>query len=138
VILQDEKFVNILLVILLFSATTNGKLLPPKSLSLQETQLVQCLTHISQRYFAPGKSVVISSPSAYRDVQLALTAEIQQTSIWPVVVTVDGNIRLNDETDFIDRDGSYIILIPDVNSIVVFFFFLLFYTLIENKTQKMS
>jgi hypothetical protein len=25
-----------------------------------------------------------------------------------------------------------------VNSIVVFFFFLLFYTLIENKTQKMS
>jgi hypothetical protein len=56
---------------------------------------------------------VISSPANYRDVQKELTAEIHRTSIWPVVVTVDGNIRIPGKTDFIDRDGSYIILIPD-------------------------
>jgi hypothetical protein len=30
-------------------------------------------------------------------------------------VTVDCNISKQDKTDFIDRDGSYIILIPDGN-----------------------
>jgi len=84
-----------------------------KTLTLQEIHLVRCLTYISQRYFAPGRSVVISSPSTYRDVQKELIAEIHRTSIWPVVVTVDGNIRKPNKTDFIDRDGSYIILIPD-------------------------
>jgi hypothetical protein len=58
---------------------------------------------------------VISSPATYRDVQQELIAEIQQTFIWPVVVTVDGNITEPNKTDFIDRDGSYIILIPDGN-----------------------
>jgi archaellum component FlaG (FlaF/FlaG flagellin family) len=57
---------------------------------------------------------VISSPAAYRDVQQELIAEIRRTSLWPVV-TVDGNISKPDETEFIDRDGSYIILIPDGN-----------------------
>jgi archaellum component FlaG (FlaF/FlaG flagellin family) len=52
-------------------------------------------------------------------VQQELIAEIQPTAIWPVVVTVDGNISKPDETDFIDRDGSYIILISDgdINSL---------------------
>ena len=57
--------------------------------------------------------MVISSPSTYRDVQQELIAEIHRTAIWPVVVTVDGNISKTTKTDFIDRDGSYIILIPD-------------------------
>jgi hypothetical protein len=48
-------------------------------------------------------------------VQRALTAEIHRTSTWPVVVTVDGNISIPGKTDFVDRDGSYIILIPDGN-----------------------
>jgi hypothetical protein len=48
-------------------------------------------------------------------VQQVLIAEIRRTSIWPVVVTVDGNIRIPEISDFIDRDGSYIILIPDGN-----------------------
>jgi len=59
--------------------------------------------------------VVISSPATYRDVQQELIAEIHRTAIWPVVVIVDGNISKLDETDFIDRDGSYIILIPGGN-----------------------
>ena len=59
--------------------------------------------------------MVISSPATYRDVQQELIAEIQRTSIWPVVVTVDGNIRKYYKTDFVDGDGSYIILIPDGN-----------------------
>ena len=58
---------------------------------------------------------MISSPSADRDVQQELIAEIHRTAIWPVVVTVDGNISEITKTDFIDRDGSYIILIPDGN-----------------------
>jgi hypothetical protein len=58
---------------------------------------------------------VISSPSNYRGVQQELIAEIHRTAIWPVVVTVDGNISQPNKTDFIDRDGSYIILIPDGN-----------------------
>jgi hypothetical protein len=43
------------------------------------------------------------------------TAEIHRNAIWPVVVTVDGNISKPNKTDFIDRDGSYIILVPDGN-----------------------
>ena len=58
--------------------------------------------------------MVISSPAAYRDVQQELIAEIHHTCFWPVV-NVDGNISKPDETDFIDRDGSYIILIPEGN-----------------------
>ena len=106
---------GILLVILLCSAITNGALLPSKSLSLEETQLIRCLTYISHRYFATERSLVISSPSAYRDVQQELIAEIHRTSIWPVVVSVDGNISKPNKTGFIDIDGSYIILIPDGN-----------------------
>jgi hypothetical protein len=46
-------------------------------------------------------------------VQQELITEIQRTAIWPVVVTVDGNISIPEKTDFIERDGSYIILITD-------------------------
>ena len=92
VFLQNEILLGILLVILLFSATTNGALLPSKTLTLKEIHLVRCLTYISQRYFAPGRSLEISSPATYRDVQRELIAEIHQTSFWPVVVSVDGNI----------------------------------------------
>jgi archaellum component FlaG (FlaF/FlaG flagellin family) len=48
-------------------------------------------------------------------VQQELIVEIHRTAIWPVVVTVDGNISKTTETEFIDRDGSYIILTPDWN-----------------------
>ena len=113
--LQNEKILDILLVILLFNANTHGTLLPPTSLTLQEIHLVRCLTYISHRYFALGRSLVISSAAKYRDVQQELIAEIHKTSIWPVVVTVDGNISISKNSDFIDRDGSYIILIPDGN-----------------------
>jgi len=58
---------------------------------------------------------VISSPATYRDVQQELIVEIHRTANWPVVVTVDGNISVPEKSDFIDRDGSYIILIPDGN-----------------------
>jgi hypothetical protein len=100
---------------MLFSATTNGAVLPSKSLSFQETHLVRCLTYITKKYFATGRSLVISSSSTYRDVQQELIAEIHTNFTWPVVVTVDGNIRENIKTDFIYRDGSYVILIPDGN-----------------------
>ena len=100
---------------MLFKSITIGKLLQSPSLTIQETHSVRCLTHISHRYFAPGRSLVISSPATYRDVQQELIAEIHRTAIWPVVVIVDGNISKLDETDFIDRDGSYIILIPGGN-----------------------
>jgi hypothetical protein len=50
---------------------------------------MRSLTHIIQRHFAPGRSVVISSPATYRDVQQELIAVIHRTSLWPVVVTVD-------------------------------------------------
>jgi hypothetical protein len=56
---------------------------------------------------------VISSPSTYQHVQQELIAEIYQTHIWPVVVAVGGNISKHENIDFIDRDGNYIILIPD-------------------------
>ena len=95
--------------ILLFSAITKGDLLPSNTVSLEEIHLVRCLTYISQRYFAPGQSLVVSSPAAYRDVQQELIGKIQRTAIWPVVVIIGGNISRPDETDFIDRDGSYII-----------------------------
>jgi len=76
---------------------------------------MRCLTHISHRYFAPGRSLLISSPASYRDVQTELITATQKTSIWPVVVTVDGNISIPKNSDFINTDGSYIILIPDGN-----------------------
>jgi len=63
----------------------------------------------------PGRSEVISSPATYRDVQQELIAEIHRTSIWPVVDTDDGKIIMSEKSEFIDRDGSYIILIPDGN-----------------------
>jgi len=88
-------------------------MLPSTTLTLEEVHLVRCLTKISQRHFAPGRSVVILSPATYRDVQQELIAEIQRTAFWPVVVTVDGSISIPVKTDFIDRDGSYIILTPD-------------------------
>jgi hypothetical protein len=56
---------------------------------------------------------VLLSPGKYRDVQEKLIAEIHRTFTWPAVVTVDGNIGTPEKTDFIHRDGSYIILIPD-------------------------
>ena len=85
------------------------------SLSLQEINLLRSLLYISHRYFAPGRPLVISSPATYRDVQKELIAEIHRTALWPLVVTVDGNISKPNKTDFIDRDGSYIIVIPDGN-----------------------
>jgi len=75
----------------------NGALLPSTALSLQETHLVRCLTYMSHRYFAPGYSLVISSPAIYRDVLQELIAEIHQTSIWPVLVTFEGNISVHDK-----------------------------------------
>jgi len=115
VFLQNESILDVLLVIFLCTAITNGKLLPSTSLTLQEIHLVRCLTYISNRYFAPGRSLVISSPAEYKDLQKEIIAEIHQTSVWPVVVTVDGNITIPVKSDFLDRDGSYIILIPDGN-----------------------
>jgi hypothetical protein len=48
-------------------------------------------------------------------VQQELIADIHRTAIWPVVVGVDGNISKPNETGLINKDGSYIILIPDGN-----------------------
>jgi hypothetical protein len=102
-------------VILFFSAVLNADLMPAKTLSLEEPHFVRCLTHISKLYFASGRSLVISSPSAYRDVQQEqeLIAEIHRTAVWPIVVIVDGNINITDRKEFINRNGSYIIIIPD-------------------------
>jgi hypothetical protein len=108
--LHNKKFEVIHLVILFFSAITPGELLPSTSLTLEEIHLVHCLTYFGHRYFAPGRSLLISSKFAYRDVQQELIAETHRTAIWPVVVTVDVNISKTDKTHFIDRDGSYIIL----------------------------
>jgi hypothetical protein len=44
----------------------------------------------------------------YRDVQQELIAEIQRSSKWPAVVSVDGNIGIPEETHFIDRDDSFL------------------------------
>jgi len=112
VFLQNDIILGTLLVILLFSSITKGELLPSRILSLQEIHLVRSLTYISQRYFAPERTVVLSSPAAYRDVQQELITEIHRNSIWPVVVTVGGNISKPHETD---RIGSYFILLPDGN-----------------------
>ena len=106
---------GIMLVILLFGAITNGVLMQSKSLSLRENHLVPCLTYISLRYFTPRRPLMISSPSTYRDVQQELIEEIHLFSMWPLVVSVDGNINKYNKTDFIDRNGSYLILIPDGN-----------------------
>jgi hypothetical protein len=46
-------------------------------------------------------------------VQQELIKEFHRISLWPVVVSVDGNISKSSKTDFINRMGSYIILIPD-------------------------
>jgi hypothetical protein len=48
-------------------------------------------------------------------VRQELIEEIHRNAIWPVVVTVDGNISIHNKTDFIDIDGSYIMLIPGGN-----------------------
>jgi hypothetical protein len=48
-------------------------------------------------------------------VQQELITEIHRTSIWPVVATVYGNISKPNKTEFVDRIGIYIILIPDGN-----------------------
>ena len=71
--LQNGKILDTLLVILLFSAITNGAMQKSTKLTLQEIHLVRRLTYISHRYFAPGRSLVISSPATYRDVQQELT-----------------------------------------------------------------
>jgi len=112
--LQNEKILDILL-LLFFNTMANATMLPPTSLNLLEIHLVRCVTFISHRHFAPGRTLVISSPTTYRGVQQEIIAEIHRNPIWPVVVTVDGNISIPDKSDFIDRDGSYIILIPDGN-----------------------
>jgi len=104
-----------LLVILLFSTCTNGLLLPSKTFTLQKIHLVRCLTHISHTYLARGQSLVISSPSTYRDVQQELIAEIHRTALWPVVVTVNGNISKPNKNDFTVIDGNYILLMHDGN-----------------------
>ena len=115
--MQNEIIWGILLVIPSFSAITKGTLPPTASLNLEEIHLVRCLTYISHRYFSPGRSLVISLPATYQDVQQELIAEIHQNSIWPVVVTVDGKISKPNKKDLIERDGSHIILIPDGNII---------------------
>jgi hypothetical protein len=46
-------------------------------------------------------------------VQQEPIAEVQRTSIWPLVVTVDGIISITEKSGFIDRDSSYIIITPD-------------------------
>jgi len=48
---------------------------------------------------------VISSPANKRDVKQEMIAEFQRTAIWPVVVTLDGNIRITEKSDFIDKDN---------------------------------
>jgi hypothetical protein len=107
--LQNGINFGILLVILLFSSITKGALLPSKTLSLQEIHLVRCLTYVSHSYFAQGRTLLISSPASYRDVQQEVIAEIHRNSLWPVLVNVDGNINTPFETDFIYRDSTYII-----------------------------
>ena len=76
VLLQNENFEVILLVIQLLSGIENGDLLTTTALTLEEFHLVRCLTHISHRYFPPGRNLVISSATTYRDVLMELIAEI--------------------------------------------------------------
>ena len=56
---------------------------------------------------------MILPPANYRDVQQELIAEIHKIFIWLVVVTVDVNIRITKNSDFVGRYGCYIILILD-------------------------
>ena len=49
-----------------------------------------------------------STPAAYRDVLQELIAENHRTAIWPVIVTIDGNISKPNKTDIIERVASYI------------------------------
>jgi hypothetical protein len=104
-----------MLLILLFIAITKGALLSSTIFTLQDMQLVRSLTHTRHRYFATGRSLVISSPATYRDVQQELIAEIHITGNWPVVFIVNGNISKPNKTDYMDKDGSYIILRQDRN-----------------------
>ena len=99
---------------MLFSVNTKSELLPFTSLTLREKQLVSCLTYIIKSYFTLGRTLVISSQGTYRNVQQELIAEIHTTSIWPVV-NVDWNISIKEGSGFIDRGGSYIILITHGN-----------------------
>jgi hypothetical protein len=108
---QDEKFAVTLFALLLFNAIT---MQPSQSLSLEEVHLVRCLTYISHRYFTEARSLVISSPSTYRDVKQELIAEIHRTAFWPVV-NVDGNIRKPDKSDITDKYVFFIMLIQDGN-----------------------
>ena len=120
---------------MLFSVNTKAELLPFTSLTLREKQLVSCLTYIIKRYFTPGRILVISSQGTYRNVQQELIAEIHTTALWPSVVTVDWNIRIKEESDFIDRDGSYIILITDGN---IKSFYVEFNGLAEGRKNKFT
>jgi len=88
VFLQNATISSILLVILLFSGITNGALMHSTSLTLQEINLVRCLKHVSHRYFPPGRSLVISSPSTYRDVQQELIVDFHRIPIWPVLLVL--------------------------------------------------
>ena len=69
------------------------------------------------------KEGAFSSPSTYRDVQQELIAGIHRTFMWPVVVTVDGNISKPNKRDFKDGDKCYIILIlgGNINGLTVEF-----------------
>ena len=58
---------------------------------------------------------MISSSATYRDVQQELITEIHRNSFWPVVVSVDGKISRTEKLDYIDRDGSNVILTLDGN-----------------------
>jgi len=57
--LQNEIILDILLVILLFSSVTKGALLPSKTFSIQGIHLVLCLTYISHRYVAQGRTSTV-------------------------------------------------------------------------------
>jgi hypothetical protein len=106
VCLQNENCVGFMLMVLLCSEVMNGELPTSQSLSLQEVHFVRSLIYISQNYFSPSCSLAISSTSNNRDVQQELIAEIHRTAIWPVVVTVYGNITKPKRTEFIDNIGS--------------------------------
>jgi hypothetical protein len=73
--------------------------------------------YIIHKHFAPGRSVVISLPSTGRDlnnnVEQQLTSYIQQSSIWPLVISRGRHIGNIGEINFIHGDGSYIILISN-------------------------
>jgi hypothetical protein len=84
--LQNEKFEVILLATLPFQGITNGALLPSHLHPLLYWKSTWCAVKkcINDTYFAPGRSLVKSSPAAYRDVQQEMISEIRRTSLWPV------------------------------------------------------